>query len=128
MAAHDYTSRGSRKAGSGVLGAFIACRLGDRVSNRISNYGETEGHVNELARYLMENAYIDFQGGITIEEVRKFLRDEDSRESRALLSRLIEDNGLDDLMVTIADCLKEYIRTGINEDIVRAQLTTYSDS
>ncbi len=52
----------------------------------------------------------------------------DSRESRALLSRLIEENGLDDLMVTIADCLKEYIRTGINEDIVRAQLTTYSES
>ena len=84
--------------------------------------------MNELARYLMENAYIDFQGGIMIEEVRKFLRDEDSRESRALLSRLIEDNGLDDLMVTIADCLKEYLRTGINEDIVRAQLTSYSDS
>jgi hypothetical protein len=76
----------------------------------------------------MENAIIDFQGGITIEEVRKFLRDEDSRESRALLSRLIEDNGLDDLMITIADCLKEYLRTGINEDIVRAQLTSYSDS
>ena len=84
--------------------------------------------MNELARYLMENAYIDFQGGITIEEVRKFLRDEDSRESRALLSRLIENNGLDDLMVTIADCLKEYIRTGINEDIVRTQLTSYSES
>jgi len=84
--------------------------------------------VNELARYLMENAYIDFQGGISIEEVRKFLRDEDSRESRALLSRLIENNGMDDLMVTIADCLKEYMRTGINEDIVRAQLTSYSDS
>ncbi len=84
--------------------------------------------MNELARYLMENAYIDFQGGITIEEVRKFLRDEDSRESRALLSRLIEDNGMDDLMVTIADCLKDYIRTGITEDIVRAQLTSYSDS
>ncbi len=84
--------------------------------------------MNELARYLMENAYIDFQGGITIEEVRKFLRDEDSRESRALLSRLIEDNGMDDLMVTIADCLKEFIRTGITEDVVRAQLTSYSDS
>ena len=84
--------------------------------------------MNELARYLMENAYIDFQGGITIEEVRKFLRDEDSRESRALLSRLIEGNGMDDLMVTIADCLKEHIRTGINEEIVRAQLTSYSDS
>ena len=84
--------------------------------------------MNELARYLLENAYIDFQGGITIEEVRKFLRDEDSRESRALLSKLIEDDGVDDPMVTIADCLKEYIRTGINEETVRGQLITYSES
>jgi hypothetical protein len=98
------------------------------VSNKPLNPGITEDHVNELARYLMEHAYIDFQGGISIEEVRKFLRDEDSRESRALLSKLIEDAGVDDLMVTIADCLKEYIRTGITEETVRAQLMTYSDS
>ncbi len=84
--------------------------------------------MNELARYLVSNAYIDFQGGISIEEVRKFLRDEDSREARALLSKLIEDDGVEDLMITIADCLKEHIRSGINEDVVKAQLITYSDS
>jgi hypothetical protein len=84
--------------------------------------------VNELARYLVENAYIDFQGGITIEEVRRFLREEDSRESRALLSKLIEDAGVEDLMITIADCLKEHLRTGINEVIVKEQLATYAES
>lgn len=84
--------------------------------------------MNELARYLVDNAYIDFQGGISIEEVRKYLRDEDSREARALLSKLIEDDGVQDLMITIADCLKEHIRSGINEDVVKAQLLTYSDS
>ncbi len=84
--------------------------------------------MNELARYLVENAIIDFDGGITIEQVRQYLRDEDSRASRALLSKLIEDKGVDDLMVTIADCLKEYIRSGINEQIVREQLITYSES
>ena len=31
-------------------------------------------------------------------------------------------------MVTVADCPKEYIRSGINEDIVRTQLITFSDS
>ena len=31
-------------------------------------------------------------------------------------------------MITIADCLKEHIRSGINEDVVKAQLITYSDS
>jgi hypothetical protein len=84
--------------------------------------------VKELARYLLENAIIDFQGGITIEQVRQFLREDDSREARVLLSKLIEDKGVDDFLVVVADCLKEYIRAGISEDTVRDQLTTYSES
>lgn len=84
--------------------------------------------MNELARYLVENAIIDFKGGITIEQVRAFLRTEDSRESRALLSKLIDDDGVDALMLTIADCLKDYIRSGINEEVVRGQLASYSQS
>ncbi len=84
--------------------------------------------MRDLARYLLENAIIDFGGGITIEQVRQFLRDDDSREARVLLSKLIEDRGVDDLMVTVADCLKEFIRSGINEDVIREQLITYSES
>lgn len=84
--------------------------------------------MNELARYLLENAYIDFQGGVTLEEIRQFLREDDSREARMLLSKLIEDKGVDDLVVTVADCLKDYIRSGINEDVIREQLITYSES
>ena len=84
--------------------------------------------VRELARYLLENTYIDFQGGITIEQVRQFLREDDSREARALLSKLIEDKGVDEMLVTVADVLKEYIGSGINEEIIREQLSTYSES
>ncbi|MEM6956133.1 MAG: hypothetical protein AAF411_30145 [Myxococcota bacterium] len=84
--------------------------------------------MNELARYLVEHIVIDFDGAITIDQVRQFLRDEDNRESRSLLAKLIEDKGVDDLMVTVADCLKDHIRTGINERVVRDQLTMYSDS
>ncbi|MEM6960737.1 MAG: hypothetical protein AAF355_06205 [Myxococcota bacterium] len=84
--------------------------------------------MNELARYLIEHAYLDFEGGITIEQVRQYLREDDSREARALLSRLIEDDGVDDLMVTVADCLREYIRSGINESVVKDQLVSYSES
>jgi hypothetical protein len=84
--------------------------------------------VRELARYLLEHAIIDFQGDITIEQVRQFLREDDSREARMLMSRLIEDKGVDDLLIVVADCLKEYIRAGINEDIIKEQLSTYSES
>ena len=84
--------------------------------------------MRELARFLLEKVFIDFQAGITIEQVRQFLRDDDSREARALLSKLIEDKGVDDMLETIADCLKEYISVGINEDIIREQLGSYSES
>lgn len=84
--------------------------------------------MKELARYLMENAYIDFQGGITIDQVRQYLRDDDSREARVLLSKLIEDRGVDDLMVTVADCLRDHIKSGINDEVIREQLVMYSES
>lgn len=84
--------------------------------------------MKELVRYLIENLYLDFQGEITVEQVRGFLREDDSREARQLLAKIIEENGVDDLLITLADCLKEHIRTGVSEQIIRDQLSTYSDS
>jgi hypothetical protein len=84
--------------------------------------------VKELIAYLLQNIQIDFQGEITLETVRHFLREDDSREARKLLGRLIEDQGVDDMLITLADCLKEYINTGINEETVGEQLRIYADS
>ncbi len=84
--------------------------------------------MKELALYLLDHAYLDFEGGLSVEEVRQFLRDDDSSEARALLGKLLEDDGVSDLMVTVADCLKEYIRQGINEEVIRRQLAIYSES
>jgi hypothetical protein len=84
--------------------------------------------VKELVRYLFENLYFDIRGDISVEQVREFLREDDSREARQLLSKIIEENGVDDLLITLADCLKEHIRTGVSEQIIREQLGTYSDS
>lgn len=84
--------------------------------------------MKELVRYLLENVYLDFQGEISLDTVRQFLRGDDSREAKALLAKLIEDKGVDDLLLTLADCLKEHIRTGINDQTVREQLSLYSES
>lgn len=84
--------------------------------------------MKELVRYLIDNLYLDFQGEISLETVRQMLRGDDSREAKALLAKLIEDKGVDDLLITLADCLKEHIRSGVNEQVVREQLTLYSDS
>ena len=84
--------------------------------------------MNQLIRYLLENMYIDFQGEISLENVRQFLRGDESKEAKALLQKLIEDKGVDELLITLADCLKDHIRTGVSEQVVRDQLSTYSDS
>jgi hypothetical protein len=84
--------------------------------------------VRELVRYLLENAYIDFRGDISMDRVRQFLREDDSRESRQLLAKLIEDKGVDELLLALADVLKEYIQVGVTDDVVREQLMTYSES
>lgn len=84
--------------------------------------------MRELVRYLLENAYIDFRGDISMDRVRQFLREDDTRESRALLAKLIEDKGVDDLLLALADVLKEYIPVGVTEEVIREQLVTYAES
>jgi hypothetical protein len=84
--------------------------------------------VKELVQYLLSNMYIDFQGEISLETVRGFLREDDGKEARALLAKLIEDKGVDEMLITLADCLKEQLSNGIGEPEVREQLSMYSES
>jgi Mn-containing catalase len=84
--------------------------------------------VKELIKYLLDNLFLDFQGEITLETVRNFLREDDGREARQLLAKLMEEKGVEDMLTTLADCLKEHIQSGINEKVVREQLSMYSDS
>ena len=85
--------------------------------------------MKELIKYLLDNIYLDFQGEITLETVRNFLREDDGREARALLQKLMENQGtVDDMLITLADCLKEHIQSGINETVISDQLTMYTES
>jgi hypothetical protein len=40
----------------------------------------------------------------------------------------VEDRGVDDMVVTLADCLQDYLRTGITDEVVREQIRLYSES
>ena len=84
--------------------------------------------MKELVRYLLDNMYLDFQGDVSVEKVREFLREDDTREARRLLAKIIEEKGIEDLLITLADCLKEQLRSGISDEKVREQLQLYSDS
>ncbi len=85
--------------------------------------------MKELIKYLLDNIYLDFQGEITLETVRNFLREDDGREARALLQKLMENQGtVDDMLITLADCLKEHLQSGINEKVISDQLSMYTES
>ncbi|CAN5243812.1 hypothetical protein BH09MYX1_BH09MYX1_55490 [soil metagenome] len=84
--------------------------------------------MKDLVAYLIDNMYLDFQGEISLDQVRQFLRTDESREAKALLAKLIADKGVDDLLITLADCLKDHIRSGVSDEIVREQLSLYSES
>jgi hypothetical protein len=84
--------------------------------------------VRQLIAYLLENLVIDFQGDLSLDKVREFLREDHSPEGRALLSKLVEDGGVDDMMITLADILKEHVQTGITPDTVREEIRNYAES
>ena len=84
--------------------------------------------MKQLIQMLLENLQLDFSGNISLETVRDLLKGDDSREARALLSKLVEERGVDEMMITLADCLQDYIRTGITDDVVREQIRLYAES
>lgn len=84
--------------------------------------------MKQLIQYLLDNLILDFQGDLTLDMVRDFLRDDESREGRALLAKLVEDRGVSDMMITLADCLQDYLKSGINDEVMREQIRTYAES
>ncbi len=84
--------------------------------------------MNQLIAYLMDNLILDFKGELDLDMARNFLRGDDSADARALTARLVQDGGVDDMIIVLADCLREYIRSGINEEIVRSQLRMYTEA
>lgn len=102
--------------------------LGVRVVSGSREKTAKEARVQELVQYLLKNLYLDFQGDITMEQIRQFLRQDDSREARRVLARILDEKGVDDLLLTLADCLREHLAHGVNEDVVRNQLNLYAES
>ena len=81
-----------------------------------------------LIAYLRENLILDFQGDLTLDMVREFLREDDSRESRVLLAKLVEERGVNDMLIALADCLVEHVQKAVNEDTMREQLRMYTEA
>lgn len=84
--------------------------------------------MKRLIAYLRENLILDFQGDLNIDTVRELLRDDDSREGRALLAKVVEDRGVNDMVLVLADCLVEHVREMLTDEVFRDNLRAYTES
>ena len=84
--------------------------------------------VKELIAYLRDNLILDFQGDLSVDMVRDFLKSEDSREAKVLLAKVVADGGVDDMMLVLADVLAEPIRRSLTDDTIRQNLQSYSEA
>ncbi len=84
--------------------------------------------VNRLIEYLRQKILIDFQGDLSVAKVRELLAGDDSRDAKAILTKLVADRKVEDMLVVLADCLTEPIQRALTDDIMREQLRMYSES
>ena len=71
---------------------------------------------------------IDFQGELTVAQVRELLAGDDSRDAKNLLAKLVADRKVEDMMLVLADCLLEPVQAALTDEMVREQLRMYSES
>jgi hypothetical protein len=83
--------------------------------------------MDKLAKYLLDRLQLDFSGDIDMEVIKQFLRDDNSPEANQILAKIAQE-GVDDLLIVVADCLKEHLASGINENTLKQQLTSYGEA
>jgi hypothetical protein len=84
--------------------------------------------VKDLIEFLRKNLILDFQGELTTENLRAYLKNDDSREAKLLLAKVVSDGDTNDMMLVLADCLLEVVQGILSDDAVRNQLRIYADS
>jgi hypothetical protein len=81
--------------------------------------------VDALATYLIGHIVLDFNGEVSMEQINTLLLEDGSALAKKLRSRLIQEGGPDDFLLVLADCLRESLRRGINEEAVKEQIDLY---
>ncbi|CAN5861180.1 hypothetical protein BH11MYX3_BH11MYX3_07600 [soil metagenome] len=84
--------------------------------------------VNRLIEYLRQHIMIDFQGDLSVGKVRELLAGDDSRDAKQLLTKLVAEKKVEDMMLVLADCLLEPVQTALTDDVMREQIRMYSES
>lgn len=70
---------------------------------------------------------LDFES-VTADELRQLLAGDDSRDAKHLLTKLLNDKQVDDMLVVLADCLVEHVKQSLTDDVIRENIRAFSES
>jgi hypothetical protein len=84
--------------------------------------------VDELCSYIMKHLVLDLDGEMNMENINEMLMRDGSQVSRDLRARLISEQGPEDFLLVLVDCLRDSLREGIDEDKVREQIQYYLEA
>ncbi len=84
--------------------------------------------VNRLIEYLRQHLMIDFQGDLTVAKVRELLAGDDSRDAKQLLTKVVAEKSVEDMMIVLADCLLEPVQRALTDDVMRENIRMYTES
>lgn len=84
--------------------------------------------MNHLIAYLRQHLMIDFQGDLNVGKVRELLAGDDSRDAKVLLTKLVAEKKVEDMMLVLADCLLEPVQKSLTDDVMREQIRMYSEA
>ena len=71
---------------------------------------------------------IDFQGDLTVGKVRELLSGDENRDTKALMAKLVAENGVEDMFLVLADCLLEHVQRSLTDEVMREQIRMYAES
>jgi len=84
--------------------------------------------VNQLIEYLRQHVMIDFQGELTVGQIRELLAGDDSRDAKALLAKIVAERTTENMFLVLADCLLEPVQRALTEEVMREQIRMYTES
>jgi len=71
---------------------------------------------------------IDFQGDLSVAKVRELLAGDDSRDAKTLMTKLVAEKKVEDMILVLADCLLEPAQKAMTDEVMREQLRMYAES
>jgi hypothetical protein len=84
--------------------------------------------VQRLIEYLRKNLMIDFQGDLSVAQVRELLAGDESREAKTLLAKIVAEKSVENMLLVLSDCLLEPVQTSLTDDVMRDNIRMYSES